>query len=69
MANDIQAAISGNAVKNGTAVVSATFTGEYGTLDTYVVNTPTIASIQSKYTDRFDDVTYYTIGSGTIVGA
>lgn len=69
MANDIQAAISGNLVKNGTAVVSTTFTGEYSTLDTYVINTPTIANIQSKYTDRFDEVTYYTIGSGTIVGA
>ncbi len=69
MANDIQAAISGKPVKNGTAVVTTTFTGEYSTLDTYVVNTPTIASIESKYDNRFDDTTYYTIGSGSIIGA
>ena len=66
MANDIQAAVSGVVVKNGTAVVSTTFTGEYSTLDTYVKNTPTIADIENKYDDRFDDISYYTIGSGTL---
>lgn len=59
MANDIQAAVSGNPVKNGTTVVTTTFTGEYSTLNTYVKNTPTITNIQSKYTDRFDDPSYY----------
>ena len=48
MANDIQAAVSGVVVKNGTAVVSTTFTGRYSTLDTYVKNTPTINDIKSK---------------------
>jgi hypothetical protein len=70
MANDIQAAVSGVAVKNGTVIVSSTFTGEYSVLNTYVKNTPTIATIQSKYTDKFDDPTYYSNGvqgSGYIV--
>ena len=66
MANDIQAAVSGVVVKNGTAIVSTTFTGEYSTLDTYVKNTPTISDIENKYDDRFDDISYYTIGSGTL---
>lgn len=59
MANDIQAAISGVVVKNGTVVVSTTFTGEYSTLDTYVKNTPTINDIENKYDNRFDDPRYY----------
>lgn len=69
MANDIQAAVSGVVVKNGTTVVGTTFTGEYSTLDTYVKNTPTIADIENKYDNKFDDISYYTIGSGTIIGA
>lgn len=59
MANDIQAAVSGVVVKNGTVVVSTTFTGEYSTIDTYVKNIPTIADIENKYDDRFDDPRYY----------
>ncbi len=73
MAADIQAAISGIVVKNGTAVVSATVTGEYGTLGNNlgsgITNSPTIAEIANKYDNRFDDITYYTIGSGSIIGA
>lgn len=65
MANDIRAAVSGVVVKNGTVVVGATFTGEYSTLDTVVKNSPTISDIENKYDDRFDDITYYTLGSGT----
>lgn len=68
MANDIQAAVSGVVVKNGTVVVSTTVTGEYSTLDTVVKNSPTISDIENKYDNRFDDITYYTIGSGTILG-
>lgn len=62
MANDIQAAKSANPVKNGTGVVSCTFTGEYSTLETSVRNYPTIADIQSKYDARWDERTYYTSG-------
>lgn len=59
MANDIQAAVSGVVVKNGTTIVSCTKTGEYSTLDTYVNNVPTISDIESKYDNRFDDQRYY----------
>lgn len=69
MANDIAKAISANTIKNGTTITTTTFTGYYNTLNTYVKNTPTINDIQNKYDNRFDDITYYTIGSGTIIGA
>ncbi len=59
MATDIQAAISGIPVKNGTILVSCTFTGEYSTINTYVNNQPTIADIESKYDSRFDEPRYY----------
>lgn len=59
MANDIQAAVSGVVVKNGTVVVSCTETGEYSTIDTYVKNTPTISDIEAKYDSRFDEPRYY----------
>lgn len=53
MANDIDPAVSGNPIKNGTIIVSATFTGEYGTNDTYVSNQPIITDIDDKYDERF----------------
>lgn len=59
MANDIQAAVSGVVVKNGTSLVSCTRTGEYSTINTYVQNSPTIADIENKYDGRFDDPRYY----------
>jgi hypothetical protein len=69
MANDITKAISANPLKNGTALVSCTITGEYSALNTYVQNTPTITDIQSKYDERFDDPAYYYgIGNETVVG-
>lgn len=69
MANDIQAAISSNPVKNGTAVVSTTFTGEYSTIDTYVQNLPTIASIEAKYDNRFyNGIFVQLVGNQTVIG-
>jgi len=59
MANDIQAAVSGVAVKNGTTIVSCTRTGEYSVINTYVKNTPSITDIEAKYDSRFDDPRYY----------
>lgn len=59
MANDIQKAISANPIKNGTTLVSCTFTGEYSTLETYVKNKPSISDIENKYDNRFDDPSYY----------
>lgn len=53
MANDINKAISGNNIKNGTAVVTTTFTGQSSKLNTYVKNTPAITDIEAKYDNRF----------------
>ena len=50
---DIQAAISGVQIKNGSAVTSTTFTGQYNTLNTYAQNYPTINSIYNKYGNKF----------------
>jgi hypothetical protein len=60
MANDIQLAISGLPIKNGTMVVTCGETG-LGTIkyDEYVSNQPVLADIQAKYDYRFDDPSYY----------
>lgn len=69
MANDINKAISANPIKNGTALVSCTRTGEYSTLDTNVKNTPVIADIEAKYDARFDDPAYYYgLGNSNVIG-
>jgi hypothetical protein len=62
MPNDIQAAVSGVVVKNGTVVVGVggiPSTSGIITYNTYVNNTPTITTIQAKYDNRFDDPRYY----------
>lgn len=59
MANDITLSKNDQPIKNGTTIVSATVTGEYAMLNTYVQNTPQISEIQAKYTDKFDDPSYY----------
>lgn len=69
MANDISKAISANLIKNGTVLVSCTRTGEYSVLNTSVKNTPAITDIENKYDNRFDEITYYTVGNGNILGA
>lgn len=69
MAIDIQNAISGNVIKNGTLLVSCTRTGEYSTINTYVKNTPILTDIESKFDNRFDDPSYYYgIGGSGILG-
>lgn len=59
MANDIQVAVSGANIKNGSVVLTSTTTGKYQTINTYVKNTPTITDIESKYDARFDEPRYY----------
>lgn len=59
MANDIQLAVSGIVIKNGTSVVTCSRTGEYSVLNTYVSNKPTISDIEAKYDARFDEPRYY----------
>ena len=46
-------------IKNAGIVVNTADPTGYQTLDSRVVNTPTIENISGKYTDRFDDPTYY----------
>lgn len=72
MANDITKAISTNALKNGSMVVTCSRTGfptSPSTIvyNTYVKNTPTITDIESKYDFRFDDPSYY-YGGGDVDG-
>lgn len=50
---DVRLAVSGVSIKNGSAVVSTTFTGRYDTLNTYAKNTPVIGDIDDKYGNRF----------------
>ena len=62
MAIDITVAISGIAINNKTAVCSTLPTGETAKLvvrPDYPVDL-TIANIEEKFTDRFDDPRYYT---------
>ena len=54
--------------KNGTVTVSCLRTGEYKTIDTTFDTSIGYSTLETKLTDRFDDVTYYTIGTSTIVG-
>jgi hypothetical protein len=71
MANDIQVIVSGVAINNSQAICSTLPTGE--TAKRLVrANDPvdlTIANIQSKFDDRFDDPSYYYgVGGSTVVG-
>ena len=69
MANDINKAISGNQIKNGTTVVTTTDAGEYSTIDTYVKNTPTISDIEDKYDNRFyNGIFVQLVGDQTVIG-
>jgi hypothetical protein len=51
-------------IKNGSLVSSCTTTGFYNTENTYVNNKPIITDIETKYSDKFDDPSYY-YGNGT----
>jgi hypothetical protein len=54
--------------KTGTVVVCCQATGAFNTIDPTYEKSMTYNSLESKYSNRFDDVTYYTVGSSTIVG-
>lgn len=67
--NDIQKSISGNPVKNGSSVMSATPAGKYSTYNYYVKNTPDINTIQAKYDDRFyNGIFVQLVDNQTVVG-
>lgn len=54
--------------KTGTVVTYCQRTGEFNTVDPTYEKSITYNTLESKYGNRFDDVTYYTIGTATIVG-
>lgn len=71
MANDINKAITGNPIKNGTVVISCQKTGltVKDVYDKYVQNYPLITDIENKYDTRFDDPSYYYgLGNDLVVG-
>jgi hypothetical protein len=66
---DVRLAVSGSSIKNGSAVVSTTFTGQYDTLNTYAKNTPVIADIDDKYGNRFyNGIFVQLVGDQAVVG-
>lgn len=71
---DVSKANTSNDIKNGTMVVTCGTTGFPNSPATivynkYVLNTPTIGSIENKFENRFDDPAYYYgIGNSGIIG-
>lgn len=68
MATDIIRIDNTKGINNKNVVASTTVTGKSSVLNVrnnYPVNL-TITNIESKFIDRFDDITYYTIGNATI---
>ena len=61
--------VSGNDYqKTGTVVVFCQRTGTFNTINPTYEENITYNDLESRYTERFDDITYYTIGTSTIVG-
>ena len=61
--------VSGNeAQKTGTVVVCCQRTGVFKTINPTYEKNISYNTLESRYTNRFDDVTYYTIGNNTIIG-
>lgn len=54
--------------KNATCVVFCQRTGEFETLNATYESSIGYTDLESKYTNRFDDTTYYSLGNSTIVG-
>lgn len=54
--------------KNATIVVSCQRTGKYNKIDSIYDVSINYTTLENKYTNRFDDVTYYTIGNEILVG-
>lgn len=56
--------ISGNEIpKNATCIVYSQRTGESSKLDATYETSIGYSALEAKYTNRFDDVTYYTTGT------
>lgn len=54
--------------KNATCVVYCQRTGEFETLNSTYETSIGYIDLENKYTNRFDDVNYYTIGTSTVIG-
>ena len=54
--------------KNATCVVFCQRTGEFQKLDSEFETSLSYNFLENKYTNRFDQITYYTLGGQTIVG-
>jgi hypothetical protein len=65
---DIATIDNSKPIKNGSAIVSTTVSGEYNTLDTVVKNVPDINTIYNKYGNRFYNGLFVNIFND-IVGA
>lgn len=66
---DIATIDNSKPIKNGSAIVSTTVTGEYNTLDTVVKNVPDINTIYNKYGNRFyNGIFVELIGSQSVIG-
>lgn len=62
--------VVGNEVsKNGSIVVSCLPTGSYKKNEEVFEASITYNALEGKLGNRFDDVTYYTLGNTTIIGA
>jgi len=46
-------------LKNATCIVSCYNTGAYKTLDSTFETSISYSNLETKYTDRFDDIAYY----------
>lgn len=69
MSVDVVTNVSGvDNIKNATAVVYCMPTANYKTLNATYETSLSYSDLENKYTNRFDDVTYYSIGGATIVG-
>lgn len=68
MSIDIIAIDNTKNINNINSILSTMPTGRSSILAIRLNDDPnlTIANIQSKYADKFDDITYYTIGSGSL---
>lgn len=66
MSVDVVTNVSGvDNIKNATAVVYCMPTASYQTLDATYENSLSYNDLENRYTNRFDDITYYISGSGT----
>jgi hypothetical protein len=54
--------------KNGTVIVSCSNVGVYKSINATFESSLSYSTLENKYTNRFDDVNYYTLGNSTIVG-